>query len=261
MRRLARGVASLSAVCAAAASPACRLYVTQPLFAGAPIELADRQRHYVASVMRLRMGDAVRLFNGEDGEWSARVSRIDRRAGTLSVDELLRPQPPPRAAPALAFSLLKSSRLPTVIEKATELGAAEVLPVLSAHCAARKMRREKLELTAIEAAEQCERLSVPPVRELRTLAQLLGEWDPARPILVCDERRGDRAVPLSTVAAEGGAPSRPSPALLVGPEGGFSAEEFAMLEGHEAVRLVSLGQNTLRAETAALAALAILTCR
>lgn len=240
---------------AAAAAPKIRLHTVTPLYEAAQLVLPDKQRHYLSSVMRLKPGDTVALFNGADGEWSAAVDKLDKRQGVLCVRSLLRPQPTGTdAAPVLAFALIKNARLPALIEKATELGVAELQPLVTQHCASRDVKLERLQAIATEAAEQCGRLDVPQLRPPLALPAFLGAWERSSPLFVCDERGG--ALPLSRALPE----PPVGVGVLVGPEGGFSPAEFELLAEHEAAAFASLGSNTLRAETAALAALAVIAC-
>ena len=140
---------------AAAAAPKIRLHTVAPLFEAAQLVLPDKQRHYLSSVMRVKPGDTVALFNGADGEWSASVDRLDKRQGVLCVRSLLRPQPTDTsAAPVLAFALIKNARLPALIEKATELGVAELQPLITQHCASRDVKLERLQAIACQLVEK-----------------------------------------------------------------------------------------------------------
>jgi 16S rRNA (uracil1498-N3)-methyltransferase len=242
------------------AAPNVRLFTPQqPLVAHATVELSDAQRHYVASVMRMRKGDSLVVFNGEQGEWVASIDALDKKRCQLSVkDEQLRPQPPASpAGPTLLFAVLKGARLPTLVEKAVELGAGALRPVVTRHCAARKLNIERMQMVATEASEQSRRLTVPTLSHPEPLAKALAGWDPSTPLLVCDERGGARM--LGEVARELGTTEV---GVLVGPEGGFADDEFEAIDALGAcVQPVSLGEQILRAETAALAALAVLACR
>ena len=143
--------AALYCAAAAAATPKIRLHTVAPLHEAAQLVLPDKQRHYLASVMRAKPGDTVALFNGADGEWSASVDRLDKRQGVLCVRSLLRPQPADTAAaPLLAFALIKNARLPALIEKATELGVAELQPLITQHCAAREVNLPRLQAIACQ---------------------------------------------------------------------------------------------------------------
>ena len=253
-----RRVASRAPPCRCCASAAgrsrdIRLHTPHALGVAAEVELSEPQRRYLFSVMRATAGDRLLAFNGADGEWRVRIEALDKKRGVLRAEELQRAQPADAPSPSLYFAVLKGARLPALVEKATELGVGELQPVVTRHCAARDLNAARLNLVAIEAAEQCGRLTVPTVREPVALPKMLAGWDAETPLFVCDERR-DGAPPFGTVGAPPGA------AILVGPEGGFSPEEFEALDALAAARRVSLGANILRAETAALAALAVVAC-
>lgn len=224
--------------------PVPRLHVDVPLAAGAAVALADGQRHYLARVMRLGQGDAVRLFNGRDGEWLATFDG----AGAVP-EERLRPQQAAGEA-WLLFAPPKKDRLRFLVEKATELGAARLQPVTTERTEPPAARVDKMRDWAIEAAEQCGRLDVPECMEQRPLAELTAGWPEGRSLLLADETGGGR--PLIEACAEVTGPA----ALLVGPEGGFAPDELEALRGDRRVVPVSLGPHILRTETAALAALA-----
>ena len=238
-----------------------RLYVSESsLLEGAVVGLSAAQRRYLGTVMRLQVGDSVNVFNGRDGEWRAQIHQLDRKHCELRMESLLRQQPSSSTSgrPALIFAVLKGARLPTLIEKATELGVADLQPCLTDRCVARDLNCDRLMGIAAEAAEQCGRLSVPTVHPPRPLAELLQTW-PERglgSLCACDER--GEAPSLARMAySTGGAQIG---GLLIGPEGGFSPREFALMDDADWVRPVSLGDNILRAETAAIAALAVLAC-
>ena len=231
--------------------PKVRLYVEGPLAAGIRAGLTPDQAHYAGRVMRLGPGDVLGLFNGRDGEWRGRIARLDRKGGEATVEDRLRPQV---SGPDLwlLFAPLKKTATDFLIEKATELGASRLMPVLTRHTASERINIERLRARAIEAAEQCERLDVPAVADPATMDQTLAAWPSARRLFVADERGG--GVP----AAEGFAsPSTAQGhALLIGPEGGFARSELDALAGLPFVSRVGLGPRILRAETAALAMLA-----
>lgn len=230
--------------------PKYRLHVDSPLAAGQTVALTPAQAHYLATVMRARAGETVALFNGRDGEWRSVVTDLGRKGGTLEVGDRLREQTV-EGDLWLLFAPLKKDATDMVVEKATELGVARLLPVMTDNTAASRLNTDRARANAIEAAEQCERLSVPTVDEPAPLARLLAGWDAARPLLVADET--GRGEPLAAVAArlEGAAL-----AVLIGPEGGFSHSELDALRRLPFVVPVGLGPRILRAETAALAALA-----
>ena len=221
--------------------PVPRLHVTSPLGEGAAVMLTDNQSHYLARVLRLKQGDAVRLFNGRDGEWLA-----DVEGGAVHCREHLRPQSG-AVGPWLLFAPPKRDRLRFLVEKATELGASRLMPVTTARTEPPAARADKMLGWAVEAAEQCGRLDVPACEEQCDLDDLLARWPRDRRLLFCDEAGGGEPV---TEAAEG------EFAVLVGPEGGFSAPERDRLTAMAMVVPVSLGANILRIETAAVAALA-----
>jgi len=236
--------------------PPARLFTDGDLGPGLAIPLERGQGHYLTHVMRLGEGDAIAVFNGRDGEWRAVIAEARKNAVVLSCEARLRPQ---RAEPDiwLAFAPLKKTRVDFVIEKATELGVARLIPVFTRHTAAARVNRERLRAQAIEAAEQCERLSVPDIADAIDLDRLLAGWPAGRRLLVLDETGGGR--PIATVLTEMGPPQDAEPlrhAILIGPEGGFSANELDVLRKLPFVTPVGAGPRILRAETAALAALA-----
>ena len=207
------------------------------------------QAHYLSGVMRLRPGDAVQVFNGRDGEWQAQLVETSKRGGSLSVTAQTGPQRDPPDL-WLAFAPIKKARTDFIVEKAAEMGAARILPVQTEHTNSDRIRQDRLQAHAVEAAEQCGGTFVPPVAALQPLPALLGGWDPARRILWADEARAGPAQALA------GLPRGPW-AILIGPEGGFSASERAHLGRLPFVTPVSLGPRILRADTAAVAALAL----
>lgn len=221
------------------------------LSAGATLALEGAQAHYATTVMRVRVGESLALFNGRDGEWRAEVRRAERRTMRLEVCERLRPQAP-EDGPWLVFAPVKGPRLDVLVEKAVELGVSVLQPVLTRRTIVRKLNGERLCARVREAAEQCERLTVPEVRALRPLEAVLAAWPPTRRLLYAAERGA--GAPLAEAAAAPG----PAPAVLVGPEGGFETSELDALGDLSFAVPVILGPRILRAETAALAALAVL---
>ncbi len=228
--------------------PASRLYVTAELETGGTIGLSDAQAHQLRNVLRLATGASVALFNGRSGEFVAELE-VEKRRVTAHVGERRRPQDD-GADIWLAFSPVKHERLTFMIEKASELGASRLMPVITARTQNARVNAQRLGETAREAAEQCERLTIPQMDEPRSLATLIAQWDASRRLFLCAEA-GETQPAMRAFAAWSG----PS-AVLVGPEGGFSPGEFETLRGHEAVVTVSLGATILRTETAATAALA-----
>lgn len=226
-----------------------RLYVEQPLAPGQAVALSGDQAHYLFSVMRLAKGAAVALFNGRDGEWRAEVAEAGKRGGVLVCDVQTKPllMPPDLW---LIFAPIKKARTDFIVEKAVELGVRRILPVQTRHTNSERIRQDRLQAHAVEAAEQCGGTYVPEVADLVALDRLLAGWDAGRRILWCDESR--------LGVSEGLAGEEPGPwAILIGPEGGFSDGEKAKLRGLPSVLPVSLGPRILRADTAAVAALTL----
>jgi 16S rRNA (uracil1498-N3)-methyltransferase len=237
----------------AAGGRTARLFVDAALGGGGEVRLTDERAHYLRHVLRLESGAPVDLFNGRDGEWRSSLVSVAKRHATLSVERQLRPQ---AGGPDLwiVFAPIKRARIDIVAEKATELGVAAMLPVMTQHIAVDRVNVERLRAIAIEAAEQCERLSVPEVRPPVTLGKLLAEWPPRRRLLLCAEA-GDAqpiAEALRSHVNDAGAPW----AVMIGPEGGFARSELDALVKLPFVMPVGLGPRILRADTAALAALA-----
>ncbi|ARJ69343.1 16S rRNA (uracil(1498)-N(3))-methyltransferase [Paracoccus contaminans] len=226
-----------------------RLYIDQPFVPGQALLLGPEQAHYLSGVMRQGPGAEIAVFNGRDGEWTARIERADRRGGALSLIARSAPQRDPPDL-WLLFAPLKKARTDFIVEKAAELGAARILPVQTDHTNAERIAQGRLQAHAVEAAEQCGGTFVPQVAELTPLARLLEGWDSARRILWADEAL---VGPAQTLA---GLPSGPW-AVLIGPEGGWSEAERARLAGMAGVARISLGPRILRADTAAVAALTL----
>jgi 16S rRNA (uracil1498-N3)-methyltransferase len=225
-----------------------RLYVTADLAAGRLVESEDV--HYLRTVLRLAEGAAVELFNGRDGGWRGRIEQLGKKAAAIRVDTQVAAQAPVPDL-MLMFAPLKKTRIDFVVEKATELGVARLWPVLTDHAITDRVNERRLAEIAREAAEQCGRLSVPEVREPRRLRDtfdlLAGE---GRRLFVADETGGGIA------AADAFAAAVLPAAILIGPEGGFSAAELDLMRRLDIVTAIDLGPRILRAETAAVAALA-----
>lgn len=228
-------------------SGSIRLYVTNPLQAGADFDASAGQAHYLGTVMRRGVGDPVRLFNGADGEWQGRILSLKRDRARLGVEARLRPQ---AAEPDLwlVFAALKRDATDLVVEKATELGASALVPVFTERTNTGRLNEARLLAIATEAAEQCERLTRPAIMPPRRLVDVLHDWPAGRTLVAAVERRD--APPATRV--DGPA------ALLVGPEGGFTEAELDALRSSPLVVSVSLGPRILRAETAAIVGLALL---
>jgi 16S rRNA (uracil1498-N3)-methyltransferase len=227
-----------------------RLYVKAALEAGATVALERAQTHYLGTVLRLRAGERVLLFNGRDGEWSATIAG-ERRSATLRVDVRTREQTAPSDLHYL-FAPLKTARLDYMTQKAVEMGASLLQPMLTRHGQVTRVNTQRMRANTIEAAEQCGILSLPAIAPPVALARLLAERDAGRWLVFCDE---DAEV-ANPVAALRAVP--PSPvAVLIGPEGGFAEDERAALLRQPNVVRLSLGPRILRADTAAVAALAL----
>jgi 16S rRNA (uracil1498-N3)-methyltransferase len=227
-----------------------RLFIDAPLAAGAHVALESAQAHYVGNVLRLTTGARVLVFNGRDGEWSS-VLTLLRRGATLAVDAKTRAQT--RTADLhYLFAPLKAARLDYTTQKAVEMGASRLLPVLTRHGQVTRVNVARMRANAIEAAEQCGILTVPEIGEPLALAQLIAGWDPRRQMVFCDEE----AEVAGPIIALGGLVHGPL-AVLIGPEGGFADDERAALLKLPNVVRLSLGPRILRADTAAVAALAL----
>lgn len=230
-------------------SSSIRLYIDHPLGAGERVTLSREQAHYLFGVMRLGAEDDVLLFNGRDGEWRARVLESFKRGGVLECADQTAPlKMPPDVW--LVFAPIKKDRTSFIVEKATELGAARIVPMQTEFTQdAKRVRQDKLHAHALEAAEQCGGTYVPVVDKVVKFSKLLDNWDPARRILFCDEAMAGQSPAL---------PDHRGPwAIFIGPEGGFSDKERDRLRGLSCAHPISLGPRILRADTAAVAALTL----
>ena len=233
-----------------------RLYVEQPLATGAIIATDERAHHYLRNVMRRSAGDALVLFNGRDGEFDAEIAAFDKRKAELKVTQLRRAQD---SVPdlVLCFAPLKKDAIDFLIEKGTELGVAAFQPVITRRTVTTRLNLDRLRANAIEAAEQTERLSIPEIRAPLSFEALLAGWEPARHIILCAE-----AGPAAPIADRLNALTRDVShtnawAIFCGPEGGFHVSELDRLRNLPFVTPVGLGPRILRADTAALTALAV----
>ncbi len=233
-----------------ALKPAARLFVEGDLRDGVGIGLGPGQAHYLRNVLRLGRGATLALFNGRHGEWRARLERVEKAVAEATPLEQLRQQD---AGPDvwLCFAPIKRGAIDLLAEKATELGAAALIPMITRRTEVHRVNLDRLRARVVEAAEQCGRLDVPAVAEPRPFDALLDTWPAERTLLACAER--GEAVPLYAAAGGTGSPA----AVMTGPEGGFAESELDGLRDLPCCRLVGLGPRVLRAETAALAALAL----
>jgi len=242
-----------------------RIYVDQPLTAGTAVAFDRGQLNYLRNVLRLSDGDAVLLFNGRDGEWRAALAAAGKKALAAIPGERLREQPEPRDLHFL-FAPLKHARLDYLAQKAVEMGASRLQPVITRHTQVARVNVERMRANAIEAAQQCGVLTLPEVAEPIAFKSLFRAADAERTLIFCDED-ADVKDPLAALTAARPSPSallpaqaagQPRPlAVLIGPEGGFAEEEREALRKRPHVVAISLGPRILRADTAAVAALAL----
>jgi 16S rRNA (uracil1498-N3)-methyltransferase len=228
-----------------------RLLLQADLAEGAMVALSAGQANYVKNVLRLKEGDAILVFNGRDGEWRAGIADAGKRGASVRIGAKVRDQEDGPDIDYL-FAPLKRARLDYMVQKATEMGAGRLQPVLTRRTTPERVNLERMRANVIEAAEQCGILRIPEVIAPRKLTALLGDWDQERTLIFCDEA-SEEGCPFTTLARV-----RPGPlAVLVGPEGGFDESERALLASKPFVTSISLGPRMLRADTAAVAALAL----
>jgi 16S rRNA (uracil1498-N3)-methyltransferase len=237
-----------------------RLFVAAPLGAGLTVTLDAAQIHYLVSVLRMAAGDQVLVFNGADGEWKARLTAVAKRNTVLLVETHTRPQPGPGHLHYL-FSPLKRARLDYMVQKAVEMGVSRLHPVIMRHTQAERVNLDRMRANAIEAAEQCGILAIPQIAAPRDFAAAIAALEPSCHLVFCDEDApgGD---PVAALRADLGLDSgvhanSAELAVLVGPEGGFAEEERAALLRRPRTSRLALGPRILRADTAAVAALAV----
>jgi 16S rRNA (uracil1498-N3)-methyltransferase len=216
------------------------------------VPLDKSQAHYLGTVLRLRPGERVLVFNGRDGEWSGTLQPSQKRTAALLIEENIRPQAAPSDLHYL-FAPIKAARLDYMVQKAVEMGVSLLQPVLTQHGQVARVSTERMLANAVEAAEQCGLLSLPEIKPLFRLTDVLAGWNLERRLVFCDEEAEVQS-PVEALADLSSVPL----ALLIGPEGGFSAEERALLLRRPNVVRLSLGPRILRADTAAVAALAVI---
>ena len=230
---------------------ASRLYVETDLATGALVTCRPDQVNYLRNVLRLNAGDRILIFNGRDGEWQARIGEARKGAMTLHAEAQVRPQ---QGAPDIdyLFAPLKRARLDYMVQKATEMGVARLRPVFTRRTTPERINSARMRANVIEAAEQCGILRIPEVFEPQTLGAALAHWKPERHLVFCDED-SEAADPLAALRSLAPGPI----ALLIGPEGGFDAGERELITSQPFALSISLGPRILRADTAAVAALAL----
>ena len=229
-----------------------RLYVAADLSRGAEIETDPAQSHYLSHVMRMAEGSQLLVFNGRDGEWMAEVTSVARKKVVLTAIAEIRQQPP-HPDLVYCFAPLKAGRLDYLVQKAVEMGAGTLQPVITQHTQMSTIGTDRLRANAVEAAEQCGILAIPRVEEAIKLERLLWLWEPGRRLIFCDEgAETNNPLPALSAIAER------KLGLLIGPEGGFSEDERGQLRALPFVTAIPLGPRILRADTAAVAALALM---
>ncbi|MCK0068852.1 16S rRNA (uracil(1498)-N(3))-methyltransferase [Kordiimonas laminariae] len=231
-----------------------RLFIETSLPGDGFITLEQDQSHYLANVMRLKAGAGLALFNGKDGEWAAEISDVKKRAVTVRITERVKEQIEEPDV-WLVFAPIKKARIDFIAQKATELGAGHLHPVYTRRTIVDRVKTERLHANAVEAAEQCERLTVPTVAEPEKLDKLLDNWPEDRRIMFCDEDLSGRSA-HQALAAQSNTTNEPW-AIIIGPEGGFDENERNRIKSMPQTTVVSLGPRVLRADTAAMAALTL----
>jgi 16S rRNA (uracil1498-N3)-methyltransferase len=229
-----------------------RLFVPHQMQAGGEIEPDPQQAHYLVNVLRMQPGGQLLVFNGVDGEWLASLAEAGRKRVRLALTTQVRPQPGPCDL-VYCFAPLKAGRLDYMVQKAVEMGAGVLQPVLTQHTQMSTIGIERIRANVVEAAEQCGILAIPEVREVVKLERLIWEWESGRRLIFCDEG----AETNNPVPALQGIVARKL-GLLIGPEGGFSDDERQQLRGLPYVTSIPLGPRILRADTAAVAAMAVI---
>ena len=227
-----------------------RLFVKSDLAKDEKISLTRDQHHYLINVMRRRDGDRIAVFNGRDGEWLVSLTNITKKTGVMQVEQCRKPQQQETDL-WLVFALLKRGPVDMIVEKAAELGVSRLNPVFTERTNAARIRIGRLQAIAIEAAEQCGRLTVPEIGKPRTLENLLSDWPQDRGLVWLDETGSGAPIADVMREREKGMPD----ALLIGPEGGFSPMELSLISKNTYITSASMGNRLLRAETACIAGL------
>jgi 16S rRNA (uracil1498-N3)-methyltransferase len=228
-----------------------RLFVDNPIVQGIEFEAGPQQTHYLTNVLRLGEGSEILIFNGRDGEWLAQLKPRGRKRAFLHITEQTRPQPEPSGL-VYCFAPLKQGRLDYMVQKAVEMGAGALQPVITQHTQVSKFGIGRIVANVIEAAEQCGVLCLPELREAVQLDRLLDNWEAGRQLIYCDEHsETNNPIPILESVTEN------KLGILIGPEGGFSESEREKLHALPYVTAIPLGPRILRADTAAVAALAV----
>lgn len=230
--------------------PKIRLFTPHDLTNGSILPLTESNIHYLSKVMRKKEGDQILLFNGRDGEWICNIGEMGKKSGSANAVWQTRPQ---KNEPDiwLCFAMVKNTPMSNILQKATELGAAKLQPVITEYTNSDRFNANRAEAIILEAAEQSERLTIPEIADPVTFKKLLEDWDKGRKIILCDESgSGSPAVAALTKLTKG------KYAIFTGPEGGFSKTEFEILRKHPYIIPIGMGPRILRADTAAIAALA-----
>lgn len=226
-----------------------RLFIQEPISKDSTIYLEKEHAHYLFQVMRCRAGDMISIFNGKDGQWDAKISDITKKQSIVVAVEQTKAQQV-ESDITLCFALVKNTPISNILQKATELGVTSLQPVITERTNVSKLNIERSERIVIEAAEQCERLTIPKIKPVVTLSELLTNWDSKCKLILCDE--SGNANPIMDELPK----IKPSQvAILTGPEGGFIESEFAILREKTYITPVTMGPRILRADTAAIAAL------
>jgi 16S rRNA (uracil1498-N3)-methyltransferase len=233
-----------------------RLFIDLPMQGGRILPLDRQQANYLLNVLRMREGAELLVFNGNDGEWRAVLSDVQKKSAVLTVTTQTRPQTRPGTI-WLAFAPLKTARLDYMVQKAVEMGASRLIPVLTHRTQVSRLKTDRMRANVIEAAEQCGVLSIPDVAAEVKLASFLPILEPSSTVLFCDETAGvsDPVKALMEISQTGSKPATPV-VILIGPEGGFDEEERQMILARKPCIALALGPRILRADTAAVAALA-----
>lgn len=231
-----------------------RLFIPAPLQMSEKIQLSPGHAHFLGKVLRLKVGDRVAVFNENDGEWAGALTTLKKHNALLKLDQKTR-EGKVETGPWLAFAPLKKNRVQMVIEKATELGVRQLFPVITENTIGGRVNRDRMMANALEAAEQCERLSIPEINEVQSLNDLLSNWPKTRCLLVGDETgTGASIADIVSLKEE----KFEDYGILIGPEGGFKPVELEHIKAQDFSVLMDLGPRVLRAETAVIVAIASL---